>query len=299
MSPSVERVCYNRRRLDSVAAQAIRDNFNERLKHLRDRLATIEGIRAMPDESGVRIGGAKQTRGVVLFADMVKSTRLAARYADAPEKMLATLNLVIPTLMDVVRYYRGEFEKNTGDGILAYFGVGTTTDEDAVALALDAAVGMMEAVRDLTNQVLQASELETVQISIGADLGNFLVARIGLQHYESPIVAVGAVANRAAKIQGSSNPSEMRVGEEFHNALSKESRRLFKLVDPPRPWVFQVPKTRHEIEAERYWAERDAEPKAAEDQLRYGFLPRVLLPPITPFISPKRNYRVYASKQRW
>jgi class 3 adenylate cyclase len=286
-------------RVDSVAAQQIRDNFNERLESLTDCLAAISGMRTMPDESDLRIGGAKRTRGVVLFADIVKSTRLAAKYSQIPEKMLATLDLVIPTLMDLAGYYRGEFEKNTGDGILAYFGVGIATDQDAAALALDAAVGMMEAVRDLANPVLKTNGLEPVQITIGADLGEFLVARIGLARQQTPIVAVGAVANRAAKIQGSSSPGQVRVGEDFFKTLSKDSRALFTSVNPPTPWPFQVPKTTLEIENERYFAEQDAKRKLEDQRLLYPHLPNSVLHPLPPIISPARAYRVYAMKQRW
>ena len=72
----------------------------QRHAKLRDRLDSIEGIRQMPDVEEIAIGSAKETRGAVLFADLVNSTQHAIAYAAKPENMLATLNVLIPTLMD-------------------------------------------------------------------------------------------------------------------------------------------------------------------------------------------------------
>lgn len=285
--------------MDSVVAQLIKDNFRRRLAYLHDPLASIEGMRSMPDEGEVRIGNARKTRGVILFADIKNSTRLAVKYADAPEKMLFTLNLVVPTLMDVAHYYRGEFEKNTGDGILAYFGVGTITDEDAVAQGLYAAIDMMEAMRDPVNPELQANGLDPVQITVGADLGDFLVAHIGLQRRESPFVAVGPVANRAAKIQASAIRNEIRVGEDFYKSLWNESRKLFRLVVIPGPWPFQVRKTRQEIEFEQRAVQQIPTAYRAPGSFLFPSLPQIIGQSYTPMIDPKRPYRVYAMKQRW
>ncbi len=277
-------------KVDSVATQVIREHFVERLASITERLATITGVRDMPDETSVLIGGAKETRGAILFVDVVQSTLLAAHYDAQPDKMLFTLNLALPTFMDIVRYYRGEFEKNTGDGILAYFGVGSISDVDAVSLALDAAVGVMVAARDLINPALVARQLRPIRLRVGADLGDFLIAKIGLKRYESPLVAVGAVANRAAKIQSSAKPNEIRVGESFFRALPPASRRGFIQAQPRSPWPFQVRKTSQELDSERSAAEAQRQLANSEAHFLNRSAPNPLL---YTAISPNRPYRVY------
>jgi class 3 adenylate cyclase len=278
----------------------IRDGFFERLSIIRERTTSLSTANVLPSQENTLLASGKKTRGVVLFADISRSTVLAAKYGSKAESMLFTLDLVIPTLMDVARYYRGNFEKNTGDGILSYFGV-ESSDEDAVSLAYDAACGMMEAVRDLVNPVLSDASLVPIKITVGADLGDFIVARIGLARDANPMVAVGAVANRAAKIQGSCVAGEFRVGEEFWRVSQPALRRRFQSAPPPRPWPFTVPKTAAELATERDAARMAEEQRRRELEGRLGSvnIPGLFAESFPLTISPTRPYRVYAYRDKW
>jgi len=271
----------------------------DRNQRLQAALSSIEGTRDVPDKDEVNIGSARRTRGAILFADTVGSTRLAQRYAKEPEKMLLTLNLLIPTLMDGARYYGGEFEKNTGDGILAYFGVGDSySDEFAALAAIGAAEAMLWATRYIVNPQLKERGLSEVKITVGADLGDVLLARIGLQRITNgtPMVAVGLVANRAAKIQGSAAPGQARIGEDLFGALPKDSRQRFGALPSVPSWPFSVRKSAAEISWEEYQAGQQAAANtiALRQQLRgsvpFGF---PLVPVIPPYVSPYRSYRIY------
>ena len=285
--------------MDSVALLTIRDGFFERLGIIRERTTSLSTANVLPSQENTLLASGKKTRGVVLFADISRSTVLAAKYGLKAESMLFTLDLVIPTLMDVARYYRGNFEKNTGDGILSYFGV-ESSDEDAVSLAYDAACGMMEAVRDLVNPVLSHASLMPIKITVGADLGDFIVARIGLARDANPMVAVGAVANRAAKIQGSCGAGELRVGEEFWRVSQPALRRRFQSAPPPRLWPFTVPKTAAELATERDAARMAEEQRRRELEGRFGSMnvPGLCAESFPRIISPTRPYRVYAYRDK-
>ena len=270
----------------------------DRNRRLQSALSSIEGTRDVPDREEVNIGSARRTRGVILFADTVGSTRLAQRYAKEPEKMLLTLNLLIPTLMDAAKYYGGEFEKNTGDGILAYFGVGDSySDEFAAVSAVGAAEAMLWATRHIVNPQLRERGLNEVKITVGADLGDVLLARIGLQRVTNgtPMVAVGLIANRAAKIQGSAAPGQARIGENLFRALPKDRRQRFGPLPYVPGWPFSVPKSASEISWEEYQASQEAASTIALPRQLRGLLPFSIppAPVIPPYVSPYRPYRVY------
>lgn len=286
----------------------------QRAAKLRSRLESISGVRDAPAREDILIGSAAETRAVVLFVDMVASTKLAIKYSRTPEKMLATLNLLMPTLQDVVYYHNGQVEKNTGDGLLAYFGIGSgTTDQHAAALALLAGVRMMDATSTLVNALLAQRRLEKVAITIGADLGDVLIARIGIQRQESPLVAVGVVANRAAKIQQSAQLGQIRIGEDLYQAVPSDHRKAVTSVSPPGSWPFRVPKSKEMLSIEQMQAEREArdarQAAMPEPTLSFvlDFMNRSGLPPLAPlvppllprYVDPTRPYRVYAFKHRW
>lgn len=282
----------------------------QRAAKLRSRLESISGVRDAPAREDILIGSAAETRAVVLFVDMVASTKLVIKYSHTPEKMLATLNLLMPTLQDVVYYHKGQVEKNTGDGLLAYFGIGSeTTDQHAIALALLATVRMMDATSTLVNALLAQRHLEKVAITIGADLGDVLIARIGIQRQESPLVAVGVVANRAAKIQQSAQPGQIRIGEDLYQAAHSDHRKAVTSVSPPGNWPFRVPKSKEMLSIEQMQAEREARDarQAAMPEPTLSFvldaMNQASLPPLAPaiprFVDPTRPYRVYAFKHRW
>ena len=274
----------------------------DRNRRLESALSSIEGTRDVPGKDEVNIGSARRTRGAILFADTVGSTRLAQRYAKEPEKMLLTLNLLIPTLMDAARHYGGEFEKNTGDGILAYFGVGDSySDEFAALAAVGAAEAMLWATIHVVNPQLKERGLAEVKITVGADLGDVLLARIGLQRITNgtPMVAVGLVANRAAKIQGIAAPNQARIGEDLYKALPKDSRSRFGALLLPSTLPFSVPKS----EAAILWEKSQARQQAAANSMalrqRFGILASFGFPPVPtapPYVSPYRPYRIYYLK---
>jgi class 3 adenylate cyclase len=223
---------------------------------------------------------------------------LAIRYRSTPENMLATLNIVIPTLMDAAWWFEGEMEKNTGDGLLVYFGMGTNADdEDAALKALGAIRAMRWATVNVITPQLRQRGLRELQITIGADLGDVLLAKIGLRQIDAPLVAVGEVANRAAKIQATCKPGEARIGENLLNALPVEERKLFVNVWPQKPWPFVADRSKLQVASQELEAATRAQD---ENSRRYWTAVRLGLFqwwPVKPDpVSPTRPYRIYRTK---
>jgi class 3 adenylate cyclase len=83
----------------------------------------------------------------VLFLDICNLSKMNSESQAEHERVLRVLNLFIAEMLRVVREYDGEFEKNTGDGLMAYF---AGTNEVCTLRAVDAALRM----HSLNEQVL-------------------------------------------------------------------------------------------------------------------------------------------------
>lgn len=100
----------------------IEDRIDDRVETVEERLENIPTDRKMPDLEDMTIHSAKRFRLGTVFIDINDSRGYMDR--NGVEGTLFMLNNLIPELMELVREYNGYFEKNTGDGILAYFGAG-------------------------------------------------------------------------------------------------------------------------------------------------------------------------------
>jgi hypothetical protein len=149
------------------------------------------------------------------------------------------------------------------------------TDEAAVYRATFGGHAMLWSVENIVNPELERRALKTLKITIGADLGNILLARIGVARTDNPLVAVGLTANRAAKILEACGPGQFRVGEAYCDALPREIKSLFRGLLNPENWPFTVRKSN----AEYLDDVKLSEQKAAEEQERR----RRLSPPPPPF----------------
>lgn len=86
-----------------------------------------------------------------LFADIVESTRLAAR--SDPEDWANTVNRVFHLMSQAVSRYGGTVAQLAGDGLLAIFGAPVAHDDDPER-AVRAGLDMLAAIRDATNELL-------------------------------------------------------------------------------------------------------------------------------------------------
>ena len=114
------------------------------------------------------------------------------------------LDCVIPMVMQVIHDHDGYVEKNTGDGVMAVFGV-DEADQGANA-ALDAALTIFYVQKVLVNPYLAGLGIPPVAARIGIDLGPLLLARIGVasgtaRQQRNFLTAVGPAAKCGLQVQ--------------------------------------------------------------------------------------------------
>ncbi|MHC1662496.1 adenylate/guanylate cyclase domain-containing protein [Stenotrophomonas maltophilia] len=207
-----------------------------------DRLNNISNGRVAPSVDDLSIGSARSVTAAVIFFDIRGFTkRTNSSEIEGLKRTLLMLNCVIPSMMRVLFRHGAYVEKNTGDGLMAVLGVG---DDEAIiaSSALSACTEMLFVLHDVVNPALQRNGIERVDARIGVDLGEVLLARIGMPrgsavHDRSTLTAVGPAANIACRLQGLAGTNEIYCGDRLRAGQSLLGQAYFVDVTPP-DWIW-------------------------------------------------------------
>lgn len=194
-----------------IDREEVRERIDERVEDLNDRLDHIPDSYVMPEPDDMTIGSAKQFRLGVVFVDIAGFSDYAHRNDD--EDVLFMLNVLIPEIMELVREHDGVFEKNTGDGILAYFGAGDS-DEWTSHVLLTYIASIKTLLAEFVNPALEENGVEPVGIKVGAAMGDVFISRIGVNRLNRRTV-VGETANIASKLEDAADVHEYFVSQEI------------------------------------------------------------------------------------
>lgn len=194
LTPTVEPP-FNTR---SHKIQEAKDRFEKRLDKLRG-LLPIRAGRTIPDDDDLLIGDAKRLKLAVLFLDICKFSRIPNDEPVEQDNVLKLLNLFMAEMLQVVKMHGGEFEKNTGDGLMAYFG--EEPEAEITKRAVDAAVTMHCYNDQVISPKLEAMGLEKVRFRVGIETGTVTIANVGIHGgRHRSLVAIGTTANVACKL---------------------------------------------------------------------------------------------------
>ena len=107
----------------------------------------------------------------VMFLDICKFSDRPNWTTEEQKAVLKTLNIFMGEMLSIVRDFGGEFEKNTGDGLMAYFGAGAGSIAESIKPAAEAAV-MMHYINDhFIGYLLKKSGYDPIRFRIGIDVG--------------------------------------------------------------------------------------------------------------------------------
>jgi hypothetical protein len=103
---------------------------NSRKNQLEERVDASTQGRVIPEEERLAIGEGKHfIELAVLFLDICGFSNLPNWTTDEQKVTLKSLNLFMGEMLSIVRDFGGTFEKNTGDGLMAYFGGGESVNQ--------------------------------------------------------------------------------------------------------------------------------------------------------------------------
>ncbi len=216
------------------------ERCNKRIDVLLDRVNGVTAGRVMPDLDQVTIGTGKRFSLAVLFLDICHFSDRPNWSSEEQKRVLVVMNIFMAEMLNIVRDFGGTYEKNTGDGLMAYFGDGESTDEERVRPAVEAAT-VMHCINDqLITPWLQKQNIEPVVFRIGIDVGPVTIARVGLRGEENSRVAIGTVANIACKLMKLIPEGGICIGHAAQQALPANWDRLSQLSSEPTGFVYSV-----------------------------------------------------------
>jgi len=217
-------------------------------KQVARTLATIESIRSrgrvhegrvIPDGTDIAIHAGRRLTATVMFLDISKFSSRPSSTPEEQETLLQILSLFFTEMIRIIEDYGGVVEKNTGDGLMAYF-VAEPADQIAVQQrALTAALTMFYASSNIINPVLQNSSMQVLDFRICMDHGPITVAKVGAARGFNGIVAIGATANIASKMLSFAGPNTILLGSMVLDGLPVEWKRQFvRLETSETGWTY-------------------------------------------------------------
>lgn len=180
------------------------------------RIRNITNGRTMPEIISVPIGSAKKMEAAILFFDLQDFTSATSKLTN--EATLYILSAIIPQMMYVVKHWKGEVEKNTGDGIMAIFGTETRDNFLIARDVIEASMAMRYVMINDIHPKLLAENLPLLHFRIGIDMQEVLISRIGVKETNF-LTVVGDAANRASKLQEFAETDGICIGENIYNNL--------------------------------------------------------------------------------
>ena len=188
-----------------------------RVEQLRQKIVTRSELspgRVIPDDDDLVIGSGRRLQATVVFIDISSFSSRPSVTKGEQELMLRILNLFFTEMIRIVEDYGGAVEKNTGDGLMAYFEDRPAVDPGAnsVKRALACALTMDATNEWLIAPVLRATGVPTLQFRTTMDYGSVTIARIGAPRRFNANVAIGNTANFASRMLGLIGAGQIAVG---------------------------------------------------------------------------------------
>jgi len=216
-----------------------------RIKALREKINqsinSLSSGNVVPEDDDLALGKGRRLKMAVLFLDISKfSTRDMESEAEQ-NMILRALNLYFSEMIKIVEDFGGSVEKNTGDGLMAYFeDNGGNPREGGCKRAVACALTMFAANQYLISPILLASNIAPFDFRISIDYGYVTIAKLGAARRFNQFVAIGAAANFAAKMLSKAAPNEIVIGELARNALPMDWQARFTYMLPEiSGWVYK------------------------------------------------------------
>lgn len=204
------------------SCQARRIDLNRRRIYAKPQM--VFGGRVIPNPADLPIGHGRRLQAAVLFLDICGFTQRASETAAEQEAQVRILSLFFSEMIRVIGDYGGIVEKNTGDGLMAYFAQ-SAGPGDPRQRAAASAMTMFHAASNFINPIIVHSGLDEIRFRICIDYGWITVARLGAAQRFNHIVAVGASANRTSKMLQHAGANEILIGDAILDGLPMNWRQ--------------------------------------------------------------------------
>ena len=143
-----------------------------------------------------------------LFSDLTGYTSLTERLD--PEQVKEITGKIFAGVKEIIAKYEGFIDRLLGDGVLAFFGIPKSHEDDPIR-ALQAALEIHEFVKGLSPQY-EGRIGVTLSMHSGVNTGLVVTAEVDLEKGSQGVA--GDAVNLAARLSGLAGPGEILAGEE-------------------------------------------------------------------------------------
>jgi class 3 adenylate cyclase/HAMP domain-containing protein len=192
----------------------------------------IEEFFSSPDPNMLR---GKNVTLAILFSDIRGFTTISESYADAPDRLVESLNRYFSGQVDIIMNRNGIVDKYIGDAIMAFWGAPVKRDDDALQPVL-AALEMIDALAGF-NETQRRLGLKEFHIGVGINYGLATVGNIGSER-KMDYTVIGDNVNLASRMEGLTKTyqSELLITESLYEELRKPGQAggeslAFRLLD--------------------------------------------------------------------
>lgn len=197
-------LAYRRAQIDRIVST---------LKRITARPGPFAQGRVIPQAENLAIHDGRRIEATVLFLDICKFSSRPSENAGEQAVIVQVLSLFFTEMIRIIEDYGGVVEKNTGDGLMAYFAKDEMPGVSIQQRALSCALTMFSATETLINPVLLDSNIAPLEFRVCMDHGHITVAKVGAARRFNGIVAVGTTANIASKMLSVAKADTILLGD--------------------------------------------------------------------------------------
>ncbi|PPC79892.1 MAG: hypothetical protein CTY31_12365 [Hyphomicrobium sp.] len=195
--------------------------------------------RVLPEDGDLPIGVGRRITAAVMFIDICGFSGRPASTLAEQEQLLRVLSFLFTELIRIIEDYGGTVEKNTGDGLMAYFPVDSTFTHHQSHRACAAAMTIFYTAANLLNPVIARSNIVPLNFRICVDHGWITVANVGAAKRFRSFVAIGTTANIACKLLKLAKADQILIGANVLAGLPENWRsQLCKIVPDSTGFVY-------------------------------------------------------------
>lgn len=226
---------YRRAQIDRVVAT---------LNKITARPSVFAQGRVIPQSDDLAIYDGRRLEATVLFLDICKFSSRPCENAEEQLVMVQVLSLFFTEMIRIIEDHGGFVEKNTGDGLMAYFAKNDLPSVSIQQRALTCTLTMFSAADTLINPVLANSNIPTLDFRVCMDHGNITVAKVGAARRFNGIVAVGTTANIASKMLSVAKANTILLGDAMLPGIPQSWVKEFvQLESKDTGWTYRQSQT--------------------------------------------------------
>ena len=162
---------------------------------------------------------------IVFFMDIRGFTKISIALGN--DELIRILQATTIASIYSINKYNGFVMDLTGDGIMAYFGDGITTNAVDSFNSLCTATYLMQGIKEVVNPKLSRTGDETIKIGIGLEYGNALWTRIGTPE-ENQLKPISEVTYISGKNSSHANAWEVLIGKNIAKWVPESYKSTYK-----------------------------------------------------------------------